>query len=207
MNGVRRNNVSMMDGPGYTLCASCGNHNVFVRRWMAGRGAMGVPTQDTVWFRRVDPLGRAAKVFPNTNQKHLEPYRAACSTLEVSPEASACMSRRCLQGILRDQGYHQKDLVHQIKALLDEADPKNRLPLGLQETVDVIRGFGNFGAHPMNVRTTLEIIPVEPGEAEWCIDIAEQLMDHYFEAPKMRAKKIAQANAKLASAGKPPAKC
>ena len=105
MNGVRRNSVSMMDGPGYTItiavCASCGGHNVFMRRWMAGRGAMGVPTQDTVWFRRVDPLGRAAKVFPNTHQKHLEPYRAACSTLEVSPEASACMSRRCLQGILR----------------------------------------------------------------------------------------------------------
>jgi hypothetical protein len=51
------------------------------------------------------------------------------------------MSRRCLQGILREQGYQQKDLVQQIAAVLDEADPKKQLPIALHETVS----FGNLG--------------------------------------------------------------
>jgi Domain of unknown function (DUF4145) len=210
-SGVRQGRVfPTFDGPGYTLtiavCAACGEHNVFLRRWESEREGEGDREEKTIWLNRVHPVGRAIKAFPNTPEKHLEPYRAACSTLEVSPEASACMSRRCLQGILREMGYQQKDLVQQIDALLAEADPKKQLPSGLNETIDVVRNYGNFGAHPMNDRTTLQIIPVEPGEADWCIHIAEQLIDHFFEAPKLREKKIAEVNAKLTAVGKPPAK-
>lgn len=50
----------------------------------------------------------------------------------------------------------------------------------------------------MTEAEVLQIIPVEPGEADWCVTIVEELLDHYFEAPKRRAAKIAEANAKRA---------
>jgi hypothetical protein len=193
--------------PVYTLsvavCAGCGNQSVFVRQWSVRRTGAGDSEEETAWHKRLHPLGRATKIFSHTNEVHLKPYRAACSTLEISPEASACMSRRCLQGILRERGYTQKDLVRQIEALLAETEPKKGLPADLHQCVDAIRNFGNFGAHPINDLTTLQIIDVEPGEAEWCIEIAEQLMEHYFERPKKLAAKITEADAKLKSAGKP----
>jgi hypothetical protein len=106
------------------------------------------------------------------------------------------MSRRSLQGILRSQGYRQSTLAKQIEAALAETDPDRRLPPELRKTVDYIRSFGNLAAHPTNDATTLEVIDVEPDEAAWCIDIAEQLMEHYFERPAETAAKIRAADIK-----------
>ena len=50
----------------------------------------------------------------------MKDYAAACKTISVSTEASACMSRRCLQALLTSQGYNQKDLGPQIDALLKD---------------------------------------------------------------------------------------
>jgi hypothetical protein len=49
-------------------------------------------------------------------------------------EASACMSRRCLQGILLAKGYNQKNLAQQINVLLAETDPNKILPQDLAKT-------------------------------------------------------------------------
>jgi Domain of unknown function (DUF4145) len=114
------------------------------------------------------------------------------------------MSRRCLQGILSEQGYTQHNLAKQIERLLAETDPKKALPPDLHMSVDAIRSYGNFGAHPIDDTTTLQIVDVDPGEAEWCIELTEQLIEHYFERPKLIERKIAEANAKLKSAGKRP---
>jgi Domain of unknown function (DUF4145) len=116
------------------------------------------------------------------------------------------LSRRCLQAILRGQGYNQKDLAPQIDALLSASDPMKAIPTSLRQTVDAIRNFGNFSAHPMADQTTLQIIPVEDGEAEWCLEILEEMFDHYYVKPKQAADRKAALNAKLAKAGKPPSK-
>jgi Domain of unknown function (DUF4145) len=129
------------------VCASCGDHNVFVRRWQYVRTPVGPAAQETAWFKRVHPMGRAPKELANIAMAHLQPYHAATASLNVSPEACGGISRR--QGILREQG-QQKDLVQQIGALLNEDDAKKQLLVALHETVDFIRNYGNFGAHPMN---------------------------------------------------------
>jgi hypothetical protein len=183
--------------PSYTmsvaLCAGCGQPTIFVKEW--SNHALG-DDQQIAWHKQLYPIGRAPKSLPNTPQEHLRPYLAACRTLEASPEASACMSRRCLQGILRCQGYNQNVLAKQIEAALAETDRDRRLPAELRKTVDYIRSFGNLSAHPTNDAATLEIIDVEPDEAAWCIEIAEQLMAHYFERPAETAAKIHAADAK-----------
>ncbi|MBL8564503.1 MAG: DUF4145 domain-containing protein [Hyphomicrobiaceae bacterium] len=181
------------------VCAGCGSESLFVRRGGVEQGAFTL----TDWHRRLYPVGRATRSFPNTTEGHVKAYHEACAVLELSPAASACMSRRCLQGILAEQGYRQKNLVQQIDAVLREPDNRKSLPASVHDAVDAIRHFGNFGAHPITDVTTLQLIEVEAGEADWCIDVVEELMDHYYERPAKLQAKRAAANAKLQSGGKP----
>lgn len=184
-------------------CAVCGERSVFVCFKVQQPRYHAPPVWETVWTERVHPRGgRFQKKFPNTDQKYVKHYKAACETLEVSPEAAATMARRCLEELLHDQGYNDKNLVKKIEALLGESDPKKHLPLGLHKSVDHIRAFGNFGAHPLTDTNSLQIIDVEPGEAEWCITTLEGLFEHYFERPALVAANIAASNAKLQAAGK-----
>jgi hypothetical protein len=127
------------------------------------------------------PKAAHRKPTPKELPDHIkEDYEEACMVLSVSNKASAALSWRCLQTILRGQGYTQKDLVKQIEALLTEPDPTKAIPTALREAVDAIRNFGNFSAHPVTDQTTLQIISVDPNEAEWCLDILEDMFDHYY---------------------------
>jgi hypothetical protein len=125
-------------------------------------------------------------------------YGEACAVLELSPKASAALSRRLLQHILKEKGGAKKrDLIDQIDELL----PK--LPAHLQD-LHAIRQIGNFAAHPSKDKNTGEIVEVEPGEAEWLLDIVERLFEHYFVQPAVRVKQLEELNKKLVAAGKPP---
>jgi hypothetical protein len=135
-----------------------------------------------------------------------EDYEEACMVLPLSNKASAALSRRCLQAILRGQGYTQRDLAQQIDALLGEQDPTKAIPTALRQTVDAIRNFGNFSAHPVTDQTTLQIIAVDPGEAEWCLEILEEMFDHYYVRPAHAKARKAALDKKLAAAGKPRSK-
>jgi len=66
--------------------------------------------------------------------------------------------------------------------------------------------IGNFSAHPLKSQKSGEILPVEPAEAEWTLDVLEALFDFYFVQPAIISKKKDVLNAKLSSAGKPPVK-
>jgi hypothetical protein len=97
-------------------------------------------------------------------------------------------------------------LAKQIDALLNEVNPAKAIPSALRTTVDAIRNFGNFSAHRLTDLTTLQVIPVEAGEAEWCLDILDEMFDHYFVKPQQAAERKAALDAKLIAAGKPPSK-
>lgn len=158
-------------------------------------------------FGRIFPTGTFLRPAPGEVPPEITvDYDEARRVLPLSPKSSAALSRRCLQAILREQGYPQHNLVDQIDAVLKEADPRKAIPSGLHQTIDAIRQFGNFGAHQMTDATTLQVIEVQPGEAEWCIDIVEQAFDHYYVKPAQAAAKKAALNQKLAAAKKKPAK-
>jgi hypothetical protein len=133
-------------------------------------------------------------------------YNEAALIIPYSPKASAALSRRCLQAILREAGYSQKDLAVQIDAVLAETDARKALPTGVHSMLDAIRNFGNFSAHPITDQTTLQIIDVEDHEAEYCLDILDALFDHYYTRPKEAQRRRAALDAKLTAAGKPPSK-
>lgn len=129
-------------------------------------------------------------------------YREATEVLAISPKASAALARRCLQNVLRQNGIRERDLAKEIDTFLARPD----IPGDLKDTIDAIRNFGNFSAHPITDVTTLQIIDVEEHEAEWCLDILDALFEHFYVRPAKAAALKAALNAKLANAGKPPAK-
>jgi hypothetical protein len=132
-----------------------------------------------------------------------EDYQEASLVIADSPKASAALSRRCLQHLLREHaGVKKANLVNEIQEVIDSRS----LPTPLAGAIDAIRNTGNFAAHPAKSSTTGEIIEVEPGEAEWNLDVLEMLFDFYFVQPALLAQKREALNKKLSAAGKPPMK-
>jgi len=127
-------------------------------------------------------------------------YTEACKVLQDSPKASAALSRRNLQAILRDKaGTKSRDLYAQI----DEVIKSGKVPSHIEEGLHAVRNIGNFAAHEIKSKVTGAIVDVEPGEAEWNLDVLESLFDFYFVQPALAAKRKAELNKKLKDAGKP----
>lgn len=179
------------------LCPECGNVTIEIARFY-DRHEPGEP------WHQVHPIGASrGPVDPEVPDKIRDDYIEACNALPISAKASAALSRRCLQNILHAHGYKAKDLAKEIDLLLNEIDPKKALPHRLRETIDGIRNFGNFSAHPIDDKTTLQVIDVEPHEAEWCLQILEDMFEHFYVGPAAAKAIKTVLDAKLAAAGKP----
>jgi hypothetical protein len=102
-------------------------------------------------WRQVHPVGsNRGPVPPEVPEPIAADYVEACQVLPLSAKASAALARRCLQAMLHAHGYKDKDLAKEVQQLLDETDPKKVLPRPVHETVDAVRNFGNFSAHPIS---------------------------------------------------------
>jgi len=77
--------------------------------------------------------------------------------LEYSPKASAALSRRCLQVLLRDKGNVKPSNLNDeiVEAMPD-------LPSHLAGAVDAVRSLGNFAAHPIKSQSTGEVVGKPP---------------------------------------------
>jgi hypothetical protein len=127
-----------------------------------------------------------------------EDYREASLTLEVSPKASAALSRRCLQNIIHDKaGIKMQNLAEEIDALIQRG-----LPSALANNLHAVRKVGNFAAHPTKSNHTGQIVDVEPDEAEWLLEVLDGLFDYFFVQPARNAGRLAKLNQKLKAAGK-----
>ena len=74
----------------------------------------------------------------------------------------------------------------------------------LEEKRDVVREIGNLAAHPTKDQNTGQILPVEPAEAEWNLDVLEGLLDHYFVKPDVAQRRNDAINQKLKQADRKP---
>lgn len=129
-----------------------------------------------------------------------EDYQEAIAVLPTSAKASAALSRRLLQNLLREKmGVKYQDLSNEI----DEAISSTVLPSRITQMLDAVRVVGNFAAHPIKSSNTGEIQDVEPGEAELNLDVIESLFDQLFTAPRIDQERIESINKKLKEAGKP----
>lgn len=118
--------------------------------------------------------GSQAKVFPEyVPSVIIDDYREACLIKELSPKASATLSRRCIQGIIRDHwGIKKNRLIDEIEAIKGKVDPLT------WDAIDAVRKIGNIGAHmekDINV-----IIDVEPDEAALLVELIEVLIYDWY---------------------------
>lgn len=126
-------------------------------------------------------------------------YIEACLVLSDSPKASAALSRRCLQLLIREKlNITKNNLFQEIQEVIDQG----QLPSDILESIDAIRNIGNFAAHPIKSESTGEIVPVEPFEADWNLDVIEMLFEYLFVRPQLIQRKRDALNAKLNDAGK-----
>lgn len=189
----RRQGLSLYWAVSHMECPSC--HDAILV--LNSTDAKGDPH---VGGRLIHPrTANRAKAPPELPKDLAEDFNEACLVLSDSPKASAALSRRCLQGVLRDKGFTQKDLALAIDAVL----ASNQLPSSLAGNLDAVRNIGNFAAHPMKNSSSGSILAVEPEEAEWNLDVLEELFDFFYVQPKKAEQKRAALDAKLAAAGKP----
>jgi hypothetical protein len=189
------------------MCPACGRINLRLENGVAGgfqQGQQGMQLNVVLKEIMVWPKGVSrAPVPPEVPPMIAEDYKEACLVLSDSPKASAALSRRCLQNLLRQAASVKPgDLVSEIQQVLDS----NKLPTTIADSIDAVWAIGNFAAHATKSKVTGEIVDVEPEEAEWNLDVLEDLYDFYYVLPaKAKAKKDAL-NKKMQDAGKPPVK-
>ena len=179
----------------HQLCPGCGKSIIILEKASQGNRTYSV----------VFPKGTAREPIPGEvdDPTVINDYTKAVLVMDDSPEASAALSRRCLQHILREKAHTKnRDLADQIQEVIDS----KTLPSAIADNLDAVRVTGNFAAHPTKSTNTGAIIDVEPHEAEWDLEVLEQLMDFYFVQPAKAQKRKDAINAKLVAAGKPPLK-
>ena len=182
-----------------TLCPACGQLIFRVdRSSRSSEDGLSVLESITAY-----PKGTSRPVPPAVEGKFESDFREACLVIGDSEKASAALSRRCLQNLLREKAETKaKDLAPQIQEVLDSG----KLPSHLADAIDGVRVIGNFAAHPIKSTHTGEVIEVELGEAEWLLDTLEGFFDFFFVQPAKLEKKRDALNKKLKEAGKPPLK-
>jgi hypothetical protein len=105
------------------------------------------------------------------------------------------------QHLLREKGgVKPANLESEIKEMRE----KNVLPATLSDDLDSVRNVGNFAARPIKNTETEAVADVEEGEAEWLLELLEDLLDAFFVAPARREVRRRALNKKLEAAGKKP---
>lgn len=129
---------------------------------------------------------------PEVPSKYAEEFREAKAVLNISSKASAALSRRLLQLLLRDECKIAKPNLYQE---IDEFLHSPGVPSYLTDALDSVRIIGNLAAHPTKNTNTGEIVPVEEHEAEWLLETIECLFDYLFVQPlrlKQRKERLQQ---------------
>lgn len=174
----------------YTTVISCPNPKckettILAKLYKAAsstsRGSVITGEPSNVWSLKPDYI---AKTFPSYIPVPINTdYIEACKIKDLSPKASATLSRRCLQGILRDfWGVNPGKLSREISQIKDKVDPLT------WDAIEAVRTIGNIGAH-MEEDINL-MVDVEPEEAHALITLIELLIQDWYITRHERQKRL-----------------
>lgn len=158
-----------------TVCPNEKCREAVMEAYLYKSGQYGLPVGDPQLYWRLYPRSHA-KTFPSyVPQPILDDYEEACLIESLSPKASATLSRRCLQGIIRDfWGIKKTRLIDEVNELQSKIDTTT------WQAIDAVRSLGNIGAHmekEINV-----ILDVEPEEAKLLTQLIEVLLQDWYVA-------------------------
>lgn len=185
----------------YVMSRTMERDNRFLGTGSDGEPVIDTETSDAILY---PCKHQARKIVSEIPEPYKQEFLEASSILELSPKASAALSRRILQMLLQE---HFKisdklNLSKQITEFINSAKASSIL----NEQIDAIRNIGNFAAHPSKSTATGEIVEVESGEAEWLLETLEALFDFAFVEPKRLQERKNKLNEKLKDTGKSPMK-
>jgi len=183
----------------YIVCPNpdCGEFTLrtFLHRGLINPNGTHKKECDPMYSRTLIPKSNA-KCFPEFIPKPiLDDYNEACLIQELSPKASATLSRRCLQGMIRDfWKVSGNNLFDEINRIRDKVDPTT------WDAIDSVRTIGNIGAHMEKDINT--IIDVDLEEARLLITLIEDLITDWYIVSHERAlryQKIIETKEKIKS--------
>lgn len=148
----------------YLKCPNCNQYTIFAE-------GMSQDVKDVNTILKPKSL---AKQFPEYIPLAIRSdYEEACAIVNLSPKASATLSRRCLQGMIRDfWNIKETNLSKAIGELED------KIPATQWRVIDGVRRIGNIGAH-MEKDINL-IVDIDPDEAQKLIKLIEHLLEQWY---------------------------
>ncbi len=184
----------------YGVCPNCDNPIAYLSYGKLKLSGGYFNIEEPEWQKMIYPKQARLENTEDIPKIYLEDYEEGLKVVASSPKASAALTRRLLQNILREEyKIKEKSLSEEIQKFVLISG----IPSHLTAAVDAIRQIGNFAAHPTKDKATGEIVPVEMGEAEWLIEVIEALFDFTFIQPKKLEKRKKELNKKLEKIGKP----
>jgi len=101
----------------------------------------------------------------------------------MSPKASATLSRRALQGMIRDRWKVKKGSLHEeILAIRDHCDSD------LHDAIMALKSIGNIGAHPE--KDAAIIVDIGEGEADELLKLLKLLDNEWYVARAKRQNTV-----------------
>ncbi len=182
------------------MCLECNKHTIYFDHYFKAYDESEERHRTKRVEKRVYPDEAARKpIHPSVPEGLANDYTEACLVLPISPKASAALSRRCLQLLIHkefniDKGYLWKEIK--------ELRESGQLPEYIAKPIDEIRKLGNYAAHPNEDEKTGEIIDIEPQEADWLLEIIEDLFDHCYAKPAETKKRMEAVKEKYEAQGK-----
>lgn len=149
---------------GFYKCPKCNNISVSL---------IGAGNQFKDRKMTFNPVSGAIQLPTYIPEQIRKDYEEASLIVNLSPKASATISRRCIQGMIRDfWKINKRTLNDEITAIEEKVDPS------VKQVLHSLRQIGNIGAHPekdINI-----IVDVEAGEALKLIKFIEYLVEEWY---------------------------
>ena len=131
---------------------------------------------------------------PDTPEGIKKDYIEATMVLALSPNASGALSRRCLQDILRERAAREIENFQEgyLYEEIEQVIRSEILSPNLSGMLHGVRIVGNFSAHSSKSKLTNLIMPVEPDEAEFNLQVIDKLL-FYFYVQRPKDQKVLDA--------------
>jgi hypothetical protein len=159
----------------------------------AGGESWRVDPKRVIFRERLLPRGASKPQPAYIPSVIAEDYYEACLIRDLSAKASATLTRRCLQGMIRDFAKISKgrliDEIDTLRAAVKDGTADRSITQESIDAIDHVRGIGNIGAHME--RDIDLIVPVDPGEAQALIELVEMLFDEWYGARARRVARLA----------------
>lgn len=144
------------------------------------------------------PVWPAALARPRLSEDvpadYADDYHVAAQILPYSPEASAAVSRRLLHRFLAEQvGAGSDELAVQIANTAGSPE----LPGYLEEALQTFARVADLEPGSNKSLRPEALTAVEPGEADWLLDVLQPLFELYFVQPARLRRKQAALEEKL----------